>query len=153
MPSPRFSTADIQSHSKWLYGVSLTWSEAEMLWCKLVVLSKTHGWSTKEVCGTSCGIAIWLKSRLCEMGKFTCDHTPLPEFSDAVTMHIFFLHIEETPEQLARLQCGDSVPSASPSRSRIQKYMESKPIQPIDRTALNVAPPPLENTATPKEQA
>lgn len=142
MPDPRFTARHLQEHSQWLYGVSISEQEADDLHGQLVKISKVHGWSTHDICGTSCGIAIWLKSRLCEMGKFTCRLNPPEELRKPVLMHVFFFQIEETQLQLARLRTREPVSAAAPARSRLKRYMETKAVRPIDATALKVAPPP-----------
>lgn len=144
MPDPRFTARDLQEHSHWLYEVVISDQEATDLHRLLVKLSKVHGWSTRDICGTSCGIAIWLKSRLHEMGCFDVDHSPPEDLGRPVRMHVFFMHFEETESQLALLRGEEPLHPNSPARSRLNKYMETNSVSPIDKTAFKVAPPPYE---------
>lgn len=144
MPEPRFTLNDIKELGHWLYGVDLPESDAQRIYAKLVKLaSRSHGWATKELNGTSCGIAIWLKSRLLEDGLLECSQSAPRDIHLECELNVFFIHIEETPEQLAKLRNEKSGGSKhKPARSRIVKFMEKRNPVPIDATAKRVAPPP-----------
>ena len=144
MPEPRFTLDDIKTLGQWLYGVLLLDSDAKRIYAKLVKLaSNSHGWATTEINGTSCGIAIWLKSRLLEDGLLECNRAAPRDIHLQCELHVFFINIEETPEQMAKLKSDKSTAKKrGPARSRIVKFMETGSPHPIDATAKRVAPPP-----------
>lgn len=106
---------------------------------------------------SDCSIGGWIKCRLIEAEH--PHYSPgyqLPEVDSLkVKMHCFFIHIEETPEQLACLKNGgDPVLRQAIARSRIRKYLSN--INPIDRVAQRVAPKPkwyVDENTQPEDRA
>ena len=82
---------------------------------------------------------MWLKNRLCEHGLLPSDSVTLPyavgHYSSA-TLHIFFVHLEETKEMLTRLK-NENRCEPKASRSKIFKD-DSRVPYPIDSTAAIV---------------
>jgi hypothetical protein len=148
---PRFTAADIRHHCEWLYAVTLTVAESQSLYARLKKLAESGGgWATKNhrhEDKTAGGLSVWLKSRLSEMGLLNVTHADPDDFASGVPLHVFFLHIEETYYQLQLLRSSTEPKTpAIPVRSRINRYMQSHSVQPIDKTAFNVATPPEGNT-------
>lgn len=80
----------------------------------------------------------WLKNRLDELHAFQAGHKSFPASPWPVPLHVFFIHIEETPEMVARLAEGKPA-QPTPARSRLPKSM-LKTLRPIDAVAKRVAP-------------
>jgi hypothetical protein len=87
---------------------------------------------------------MWFRNRLSAHGHFRALENPPLVDSLPVTLHVFFIYLEETPEMLARLNRyeGKEKRKKLPGQSKIFTT-NLKPV-PIDRTAFNVAPPPKE---------
>jgi len=83
--------------------------------------------------------SIWVKTRLSERNKMPCGpHVPADEYATFNELHCFFLSVQETVEQLARLRNEHLKPDdeIEPARSQISAAVEV--IQPIDRVAQRV---------------
>lgn len=80
----------------------------------------------------------WLKIQAIKCGFIErCDGGQMPlEFGPTATMHVFFLHLLESPEMICRLRNERVIAGNGPARSRITN--ETEIIQPIDATAARV---------------
>lgn len=85
------------------------------------------GWSD----GT---FAMWLKNRLSDAGLLPGSGVAKPIWL-GVELHVGFLSVEETPEQLAILRRGETIQTGSPSSPGIKRRGT---IGPIDRVAARV---------------
>lgn len=143
MDHARYTPEDIRNHSLWFYGVTLTSIQVDELFAKYHKLGKNGGgWAGKKLNGTTAGLAIWLKSRLYEQGAFDVVHHPPDDLHTACEMHVFFIHLEETKQMMARLKSDAEAKRDTIARSRMHKYMQANEVAPIDKTAFIVAPPP-----------
>lgn len=143
MKTPAYTTKDIMEHALVLYGVALGWQESIEIYEQLEKFAQVgNGWANKTKDHSSCAFAIWLKSRLLELGFITWTHKPMEELSLPVTMHCFFIQIEENELHISRLRNEAVEDRDSTARSRLKRYMESQQINPINKTTLAVARPP-----------
>lgn len=85
----------------------------------------------------------WLRNRLQDAGAFPPGgENPGPILQcTTCTLHIGFLSILETPEELARLRHDpEQLRQDSVARSKIVRRMTTHQVTPIDRVAARVAP-------------
>lgn len=105
---------------------------SERLIDQIIALAEKSNWRW------SCDY-VWLKSRLVGLGVFRTLGM-VTDIAFKTPLHFFFLHIDETPEMIARLQNERVVDEPTPARSKVFADDSLIPV-PIDRTALRVARP------------
>ena len=122
------------------YGYQITTKELSSIMKAYAELSKSNrGWAGRSV--TTCGLAVWLKSRLAELTSMCDGGAMSSEIRLECEMHIGFIHIEETREHIARLRRRDPDKKRdTTARSRFAKHTATKAASPVNRTALLVAP-------------
>ena len=84
-------------------------------------------------------IVMWLKNRLESTGAFAAGKNPPPIEHPTAVLHVHFLFIAETPEQLARLKFGEPEIKSCVARSKISSTNLAD-ITAIDRVAGQVVP-------------
>ena len=89
---------------------------------------------------------MWFKSRMQESGLLVGSRGQTSDIAFTCDLHVFFVGVQETQEQISRLFEAGSPARPKPARSKISKST-ARSIQPIDRVAARVLPQEMESDA------
>lgn len=90
---------------------------------------------------------LWLKTHALRLRLYPATTPPQTPEPTVGTLHVGFVSIAETEEQLGRLRNDPEAIAEEVARSKIGKTQ--KAITPIDATAYRVAPPPHQGDESP----
>jgi hypothetical protein len=126
-------TAGLVTYCEQRYGATITVAMAKWL-CK-------HGpKSDSRSTGLPSDLArAWLRNRIGDGGYFLSGSKSSDDNVLTVELHVFFLHINETAEQLSRLR-GEVKGKSEVARSKLQSAIDAgKSVVPIDAVTFRMA--------------